>query len=522
MRLSNEKAWTSRRVDRAVVVLVAVHLAIALWLGSWLSVWQDEGFTLDTTGAGPLHALHQALSFEMQPPLYFVLLSIWRLADSSYWFARAFSALCTAAALLLTPRLAGWIPNARIRLALVAWLAVHPFVLWHGSDARVYGLVLFEAAAAMLLFDRAFLRPASSRAAHIGMIAVMACGIYTHYYFGFLIPALGTVLLLRDRGRLLSFLADTGLVAVFCLPLVFVVPSQIAAGHALASERAGIFQATTELWWKLGSYVLPASPSMLAFSWLARTRDIVWKVLALGTAFVLIRRRFYRQEGSGRLLLVTAVLLIEFIILRFATPPELFASRHTTMLFIPLLATSVVLGAGAHARLSRILLAFLLSMSVMASWTQFSSGAKSGEDWRRVARFLETHENRGEPVLVCHGDRVLALRQHYHGINALVPFPRPLRLDEGWLENAAIHDEREVDQAFDEYCPQGRAWLLTAGQRVYLGVKSGDEILADWVTKRCIIHLDEHAGGARIRLLERQPPATQIPRHSLPETVPAR
>lgn len=520
MRLSNEKAWTSRRVDWAVVVLVAVHLAVALWLGSWLSVWQDEGFTLDTTGAGPLHALHQALSFEMQPPLYFVLLSVGRFADSSYWFARAFSALCTAGALLLIARLAGWIPDTRVRLALVAWLAVHPFMLWAGSEARVYGLVLFEAAATMLLFDRAFLRPTSSRAAHIGMIAAMACGIYTHYYFGFLIPALGTVLLLRDRGRLLSFLADTGLVAVSCLPLVFIVPNQIAAHHALASERTGIFQVIKELWWRVESYALPASPSMLALTWLARARDIVWTALALGASLVLTRWRFRLQDGSARLLLVTAVLLIEFAALRLALLPELFASRHTTMLVIPLLATSVALGAVAHARIFRIFFAFLLLMTVMASWTHFSSGTKSG-DCRRVARFLETHESPGEPVLVFHGDRVLALGPHYHGINVLVPFPRPLRLDEHWLENSAIHDEREVEQAFAEYCPQGRAWLLTTSPGVYLGVKFGDEILADWVTRRCITRLDDNVGSTRIRLLEPQPGPTQVRIQSLPEMVPA-
>jgi hypothetical protein len=57
-------AWASA-AGAALVVLVAVPLAAAL------NVWIDEAFTLHTTGAGPLHAWAQAVTFEAQPAAVF-------------------------------------------------------------------------------------------------------------------------------------------------------------------------------------------------------------------------------------------------------------------------------------------------------------------------------------------------------------------------------------------------------------------------------------------------------------------
>src|SRR3954454_10573537 len=97
----------------AVPALAGLYLAIALPLAARLDIWIDEAYTLATTGQGLRHALHQALFFEQQPPLYFLLLSLWRMLDGGVFFARLFSVLCGLAALFAVAALSRrWLPEA--------------------------------------------------------------------------------------------------------------------------------------------------------------------------------------------------------------------------------------------------------------------------------------------------------------------------------------------------------------------------------------------------------------------------
>lgn len=494
-----------RRADLAVGLLVLAHLAAALWLGHWLSVWVDEGFTLETTAAGPLHAGRQAVTFELQAPLYFVLLSIWRLLGDSFWFARAFSALCTAGSLLLITRLPERTAPAGIRFLLLAWLAAHPFLLWAGSEARPYALVLLEVAAAMVLFDRTWMGPAPLRKARFALIAVLACGIYTHYYVGFLVPAFAAVLLLAHGfRRLRAFTIDLGLVALICLPIAFWLPGQV---HEVATtEHLGPLQLAKGMFWRLEDYVVPTASAWRGWPWWAHARDLFWQALLLGGCFLLLRKRPRPHDACGRLGVMTAVIIGEFALLRLLMPAELFVPRHTTVLFLPLLLLFASVAAGSPSRLARALLAVLLTIALAASWAQFSSGAKNG-NFREVARFLETHERPEEPVLVFLSDMVLPLRQHYHGRNELMPFPRPLRFGPGYPGIFAIRDEQEVARAFASYAPLGRAWLVTlAPPHGDTGVRFGHEILEDWVARKCLTRTDERVGDrVRVRFLECPP-----------------
>ena len=61
-----------------VGVAALVHLGLAVLLAAVASADVDEMYTLSTSGLSPLASGMRALSFEQQPPLYFVLVSLWR------------------------------------------------------------------------------------------------------------------------------------------------------------------------------------------------------------------------------------------------------------------------------------------------------------------------------------------------------------------------------------------------------------------------------------------------------------
>ena len=56
-----------------------------------LPIRLDEPYTMITTAHGPSYAVERALSFEDQPPIYFFLVSIWRVVNKSLTWVRLFS-----------------------------------------------------------------------------------------------------------------------------------------------------------------------------------------------------------------------------------------------------------------------------------------------------------------------------------------------------------------------------------------------------------------------------------------------
>ncbi len=73
------------------VIALGANLLVTLPLAWLLNIWQDEAYTLQTTSNGVAYAFHQALSFEQNAPLYFVLISLWRSLGDGIFYLRLFS-----------------------------------------------------------------------------------------------------------------------------------------------------------------------------------------------------------------------------------------------------------------------------------------------------------------------------------------------------------------------------------------------------------------------------------------------
>jgi uncharacterized membrane protein len=132
--------------------LIVVHLAIAVPLAYLLNIWADEASTYYSTQHGLIHALQNAANDEKQAPLYFWLLSVWRLLDGSIFFARLFSVVCSVAAIKVFSGLALRMLQPRAALLATAFFALHPFLFWASTETRVYSLVILLSAALVSLF----------------------------------------------------------------------------------------------------------------------------------------------------------------------------------------------------------------------------------------------------------------------------------------------------------------------------------------------------------------------------------
>src|SRR5262245_20629062 len=123
---------------RWVSVLIGLHLAIAVPLALYLNIWADEASSLYSTEHGFLNAFQNAAAFERQAPLYFWILALWRDLNGSIFFARIPSIAASVLSIWLLARFATrYLPGWRA-VAVTAFIALHPILIWASTEIRGY------------------------------------------------------------------------------------------------------------------------------------------------------------------------------------------------------------------------------------------------------------------------------------------------------------------------------------------------------------------------------------------------
>ncbi len=176
----------------ALVLLSLILRTRELGIGFWI----DEGLSVGIADR-PLGEIPDALRRDGSPPLYYVLLHVWKqVAGTSEEAARALS---LAFALLCVP-VAWWAARALFG-GRAGWMAAvlastNPFLTEYAQEARMYALCALLATVACGAFGKAILADGSARARRswaVALAVTLAALLYTHNWAIFLCSAFGIV-----------------------------------------------------------------------------------------------------------------------------------------------------------------------------------------------------------------------------------------------------------------------------------------------------------------------------------------
>ena len=482
--------WISQK---AMMFLAGLFALVAGALSLAVGVWGDEAMALATTGHGPVEAAVRARDFELQPPLYFVLLSIWRFISGSVFWARMLSVVAVAAAVVVAAR---HFHPARISRSdgpnqlLALLLASSPVALWAAAEARVYGLTLLLGVSWMCLLWRVLLVPAppggkALRGGVAGLVVVSALLLATQYYTGFLLLAGAPAVLVARGWRPLGLYVALMLAAgILVSPLLLNVPDQMrrhGASPAPGAEPTTVAVAMAFAMHRVETLALPPVEAVsTALPPGLPRRAAVWGVrLVLALLFGLSLRQAWRarsRELAG-LLVLPAALVGLFLLLRFRIPEHLLADRHLVILVPALLGAMAVVLTSAAPWVKGATLALLVAGGVGVSVRTWQPLAKTGYA-RQVAGVLERGASAGDVVLVYRPSLAEALSLEYHGPARLVSLPRPLdmrRADMTSESGQSLADTAALAARIDSALANARgAWLVIelapdeAFGRVYL------------------------------------------------------
>jgi mannosyltransferase len=164
---------------------VALAVVVRFWHIAQASIWHDEGYTMMLAPMGVIEILERTAR-DVHPPLYYLVLHFWMaLFGNSEISARGLSAICLVACVPLAYALVRRLYDDNTARVAALLVALGPFLVRYGQEARMYGLVALLVLGATYALVRALEH--NSRRWWIVYAVTLAAALYTHYYAIFII-----------------------------------------------------------------------------------------------------------------------------------------------------------------------------------------------------------------------------------------------------------------------------------------------------------------------------------------------
>lgn len=535
-----------KKVQIAPFTQPRLTLLALLWLGFALrlyrlgaqSLWYDETVSAFLSKQTvPELIVHTAR--DIHPPVYYLLLHYWTNLAGHSEFALAFLSLLLGVVLIpLTYRLARYLINRPVAIWTAMLITISPYHLWYAQEVRMYTLAAALGVLSAYFGWRSLAAMTDpSQAAGLGAaflwagyLLAAAVGLYTLYYFAFLLIILNLLFLVYTLGpqlkrrALAALLIVNGLLVIAYLPWLPIAWRQatnppVPPWRNFSGLDFGpmLLESWTAL--SLGQSVTPAtvwpvlllSLALTGAGWLYLRRQPVLPgapLPPLSTAFFLVAYTF------GPLLLIYLV--------SFLTP-----LYHVRYVFTYSVTFYILLGAGL-ARLNRrfgfgaasLALVVLLLASLYSIYQFHTNPRYRADDFRAAVNFIEERWQPGDVILVNAG-YVYTAFDTYNNLpqlerRRLVPYRRPADPDHplllqtgtingrpelGWGDPQADFyplSEAETAAALNQLATDfARLWLL----RAYDTVTDPDSFIRDWLAQNTIPLEDApFAGESNIRV----------------------
>ncbi|MDX1991683.1 MAG: glycosyltransferase family 39 protein [bacterium] len=363
----------------ALVGCLLVGLGLLLSNGERGTLWSDEAWSAvvvqQPTFAGSVAMVAQ----DFHPPLYFILTRVWQTAAGDSVFAlRHLSILMTLFGAATLYGLAKDLFNPKTALLGVGLYLLHDLVLTLGQEVRPYALAQMLTLLTVWAYWRFWKQPNI----RWGIVYILsgAALLWTLYWGGFILLALGVHALITRRNSFLRFVLVNAAIALLFVPWL---PQLIA-----------MLQRTPD---GLNHTLVPSSDgyAILAFQLLGLPQ-VFWSILAFIGIFSL-------TDGKNRWRLTPQTLLLALIVLGTIGLSVIInlgyqsLSYRSLSLIVPALIV-LIAHALASFRPYEGAVVSIIAVSLSLSMTASESPARV-ESFPEIAQFLGQHRTAADLIV---------------------------------------------------------------------------------------------------------------------------
>jgi mannosyltransferase len=181
---AENKNWFSK--DWLYLSLTALLAAVVRIINiGQASLWHDEGYTLRMISYSPAEIIHRT-GLDVHPPLHYLTLKLWtQFFGTSELAVRSLSVLMIVGVVIFSFLLIRRLFDSQTARLAALFVALGPFLVRYGQEARMYGMLAFVAALSTYLLVVALERKKWLNWVLYGLS--ISLGLYTYYYVIFII-----------------------------------------------------------------------------------------------------------------------------------------------------------------------------------------------------------------------------------------------------------------------------------------------------------------------------------------------
>jgi len=441
----------------AVALIAIVCLAAALRFHGLAAenLWTDEGTSLVLSGGDSLaEVVTDVAARDSHPPLYLLLLHLWRRAFGSSDFAiRSLSALLGAACVPAIFLVGSTLYDRRVGLGAALVVAALPVAVRFSQEARSYALLSLLMICLWYLAVQITRRERWTDAAGFALVAPAI--VYTHYWGGPVVTAAVLVAVALNAGaperrrRLIGFLPGLALMALGFAPWAWVIAQyQLATAQVGTSFATGVSPVSI-----VGVFGRPFG------AFLEMTpAGVVALLVALASAALVAatpgRARAAPPATPGARWWCLGMLVIPVVLIAAIAHLTTFwvGIRVPNLTMVP---TGVICAAAVvglwdrrHRVVAAVLAGAIAGLCVAGVWRIYSERLRP--DWEGITAVIAAHERPGDVVVIVNGAwNVELFERYYRGSLPAVG-----------LSNG-ITDPARLRAAIRDIWPDGgRLWLI--------------------------------------------------------------
>lgn len=433
---------------------IIIYSVILLFLAYKLNIWEDEGYTLNTTSNTLGTVIRQSYYFEGQPPLYFLLMRIWRYFNSGIFFARLLSLIFVGLSAVYFYRSVRFISGLELSRWIVILFLLNPFTVWAGLEIRLYSFVLFISTVIIYQFFRYYFEN-TSKNLYIFLLFCLA-GAYTQYFFVLEIFALGlSMWVFKGWNSFFKLSLYLIPVVILFIPNLYFLTNEVKIGQVGGTVSAGlssVLHSPQSL--VLGLEMIPIN------IWVNRVSRLILAIVLLCAYY-----KIYKKESSGTFLkniniiiFTTAITFLLYLVLI----PVLrlgFTARYI-VLMLPLFMLIFMLCKVYNPLARYAIFTGIALFYIYIFCIEYQNPIKR-YDYYTAAKFIRKIEFPEEPILLYSKILLPAFSYYYTGPNSLNSLPAYKYDDKYYNEN--IVDTIELKQALQKIDSPTKSYLLMTG-----------------------------------------------------------
>jgi len=423
-------------------------------------IWEDESYSLHTSSHNLAEVIKLSNNFEGQPPFYFALLSIWRLLNSSIFFARLLSVVFIACAAYFFKLLISLVTSKTDMRWFVILFLLNPFIVWSALEIRLYALVILLSTVSIYYFLRYFLEN-KNKYLYI-LLIVSLIGLYTQYFIAFLIASFAfSILFFKGRKEFFKFCLYFVPVVLLFLPNLIFFSSQLAMAEnhlSSFSPLKGISHILkTPQDFILGLNIVPVNRY---FRWLIKVAFLSFFLVSF---FKFLKKNKYSHSLPLRIiyLILTSGSII-FILFFIAVPAfSLIYQDKYCIIILPFFLFLFFVFNWLPKK--NIFFTILSLYYIFLIIVNYRYPVKS-YDFKKVSNYVKAIETEKEPILF-YGKTILPpFEYYYYGSNKLYGLPAII-YDKDYYEER-INDTAQLINSIEKIQSPTNSYILVTGSIV--------------------------------------------------------